>query len=153
MATKELSASELVDLAPLAIDAGSDLERDEQKVAQDQKDEELVEDQTKIEKALEDAMSDIVERGESEDISGKLIEALEEIPQEANIVDEDHVEQETTHDEAHDEAHDKAIVEASKDYAEGVDRCARVEVGEQESSVVVDEFANVMYFASVGLSC
>uniref|UniRef100_A0A6E8W7Q4 Uncharacterized protein n=1 Tax=Anopheles coluzzii TaxID=1518534 RepID=A0A6E8W7Q4_ANOCL len=128
MATKELSASELVVLAPLATEPGSDLERDEQKVAQNQKDEELVEDQTKIEKALEDAMSDIVERDESEDISGKLIEALEEIPQEANIVDEDHVEQETTHDEAHDEAHDKAIVEASKDYAEGVDRCARVEV-------------------------
>ncbi|EAL42086.1 AGAP012536-PA [Anopheles gambiae str. PEST] len=128
MATKELSASELVDLAPLATEPGSDLERDKHKVAQNQKDEELVEDQTKIEKVLEDAMSDIVERDESEDISGKLIEALEEIPQEANIVDEDQVEQETTHDEAHDEAHDKAIVEASKDSAEGVDRCARVEV-------------------------
>nr|XP_049465480.1 uncharacterized protein LOC120958107 isoform X7 [Anopheles coluzzii] len=140
---KELSAFELGDLyvsiplhqwaAEEATEPGSDLilfvqERDKHKVAQDQKDEELVEDQSKIKKALEDAMSDIVERDESEDISGKLIEALEEIPQEANIVDEDHVEQETTHDEAHDEAHDKVIVEASKDSAEGVDRCARVEV-------------------------
>nr|XP_040229096.2 uncharacterized protein LOC120953328 [Anopheles coluzzii] len=136
---KKLSASELVDLAPLATEPGNDListvqERDEQKAAQDQSVEKPDEDQSKIEKALEDAMSDIVERGESEDISGKPIaesdklEALEEIPQEANIVDEDHVEQETTHDEAHDEAHDKAIVEASEDAAEGEDRCARVEV-------------------------
>nr|XP_040236874.2 reticulocyte-binding protein 2-like [Anopheles coluzzii] len=140
---KELSASELVDLAPLATEPGNDListvqERDEQKAAQDQSVEKPDEDQSKIEKALEDAMSDIVERGESEDISGNPIaesdklEALEEILQEANIVDEDHVEQETTHDEAHDEAHDEthdeAIVEASEDAAEGEDRCARVEV-------------------------
>ncbi|XP_061516406.1 uncharacterized protein LOC11175692 [Anopheles gambiae] len=146
---KELSALELGDLyvsiplhqwaAEEATEPGSDLisfvqKRDEHKVAQDQKDEELAEDHSKIEKALEDAMSGVVERGESEDISGKPIaesdklEALEEIPQEANIVDEDHVEQETTHDEAHDEAHDKAIVEASEDAAEGEDRCARVEV-------------------------
>ncbi|XP_061505805.1 reticulocyte-binding protein 2 isoform X2 [Anopheles gambiae] len=136
---KKLSASELVDLAPLATEPGNDListvqERDEQKAAQDQSVEKPDEDQSKIEKALEDAMSDIVERGESEDISGKPIaesdnlEALEEIPQEANIVDEDHVEQETTHDEAHDEAHDEVIVEASEDAAEGEDRCARVEV-------------------------
>ncbi|XP_040173010.1 uncharacterized protein LOC120906524 [Anopheles arabiensis] len=142
---KELSAFELGDLyvsiplhqwaAEEATEPGSDLisfvqKRDEQKVAQDQKEEELVEDQSKIKKALEDAMSDIVERDESEDISGEPIaesdklEALEKILEEANSVDEDHVEQETTHDEAHDEA----IVEASEDAAEGVDRCARVEV-------------------------
>ncbi|XP_040173012.1 uncharacterized protein LOC120905850 [Anopheles arabiensis] len=132
---KKLSASELVDLAPLATEPGNDListeqERDEQKAAQDQSVEKPDEDQSKIEKALEDAMSDIVERGESEDISGEPIaesdklEALEKILEEANSVDEDHVEQETTHDEAHDEA----IVEASEDAAEGVDRCARVEV-------------------------
>ncbi|XP_040173361.1 uncharacterized protein LOC120906026 [Anopheles arabiensis] len=130
---KELSASELVDLAPLATEPGNDListvqERDEQKAAQDQSVEKPDEDQSKIEKALEDAMSDIVERGESEDISGKPIEALEKILEEANSVDEDHVEQETTHDEAHDEAHDKAIMEASEDAAEGEDRCARVEI-------------------------
>nr|XP_040236614.2 uncharacterized protein LOC120958107 isoform X4 [Anopheles coluzzii]XP_049465471.1 uncharacterized protein LOC120958107 isoform X5 [Anopheles coluzzii] len=142
---KELSAFELGDLyvsiplhqwaAEEATEPGSDLilfvqERDKHKVAQDQKDEELVEDQSKIKKALEDAMSDIVERGESEHISGEPIaesdklEALEKILEEANSVDEDHVEQETTHDEAHKEA----IVEVSEDAAEGVDRCARVEV-------------------------
>ncbi|XP_041773269.1 uncharacterized protein LOC121594262 [Anopheles merus] len=136
---KELNALELGDLAPMAIDAGSDLksfvqERDEQKVAQDQNAEKPDEDQSKIEKALAEAMSDIVERGESEAISGRPIgendkpEALEDVPEEANSVDEDHVEQETTHDTAHDGAHDEAIEEISKDVGEDEERRASVEV-------------------------
>uniref|UniRef100_A0A8W7PPK7 Uncharacterized protein n=1 Tax=Anopheles coluzzii TaxID=1518534 RepID=A0A8W7PPK7_ANOCL len=162
MVTKELSAPELVDLVPLATEPGNDLisfvqERDEHKVAQDQKDEELVEDQSKIEKALEDAMSDIVEQGESEDISGRPIgennkpRDLEDVPEEANSVDEDHVEQETTHDVAHDGAHDEAIEEISKDVGEDEDRRAGVEVGGQEAGVADDGFAKVMFLATLDL--
>nr|AMW03540.1 YG6 [Anopheles gambiae] len=114
MATKEL---ECVGIGrrpgPLAIDAGviwSGMSRRSLKIRRTRS---WLKIRRRSEKALKKMQwSDIVERDESEDISGKLIEALEEIPQEANIVDEDHVEQETTHDEAHDEAHDKAIVEA-----------------------------------------